>query len=272
MSVQHADHAAPMATLHAEWGEGRTAQDGPAEPGRRHAARLEPFDSYWQAPADVEQGYAKFAAYYRANYLPHLPAERGLRILVVSCGPGYLVNLLREAGYTDLAGIDSDPSKIAHAHRHGLPCETAEAFAYLERNQAPFDVILPEQELNHLTLDEQLEFLSLCRRNLKPGGLLLVYGLNGANPLVGSENLAHNIDHFNTFTDYSLRQILQLAGFVEIKVMPLKLYVFWKNPLNYVGLAATSLLELMFRACFILYGKDVKVLTKKLAAVCRSPG
>ena len=111
----------------------------------------------------------------------------------------------------------------------------------------------------------------MCRRNLKPGGLLIVYGLNGANPLVGAENLAHNIDHFNTFTDYSLRQVLELAGFTSVQVMPLRLYVFWKNPLNYIGLAATTLLELVFRCCFILYGKDVKVLTKKLAAVCRSP-
>ena len=168
-------------------------------------------------------------------------------------------------------GIDSDPEKIAHARRRELPCETAHAFAFLEQNHEPFDVIIPEQELNHLTLDEQLEFLSLCLRNLKPGGLMIVYGLNGANPLVGSENLAHNIDHFNTFTDYSLKQVLQLAGFTDIKVMPLKLYVFWKNPLNYVGLAATSLLELFFRVCFVLYGKDVKVLTKKLAAVCAAP-
>ena len=125
--------------------------------------------------------------------------------------------------------------------RRQLPCETAHAFAFLEQNHEPFDVIVPEQELNHLTLDEQLEFLSLCLRNLKPGGLMIVYGLNGANPLVGSENLAHNIDHFNTFTDYSLNQILQLAGFTDIKVMPLKLYVFWKNPLNYVGLAGHEL-------------------------------
>lgn len=238
---------------------------------RRPAARLEPFDSYWQAPADVDKGYAKFAAYYRANYLPHLPAERSSRILVVSCGPGYLVALLQQAGYTNIVGIDSDPEKIAHAKRRLLPCETAEAFAFLEQNRDPFDVIIPEQELNHLTLDEQLEFLELCRRNLEPGGLMVVYGLNGANPLVGSENLAHNIDHFNTFTDYSLKQVLQLAGFERIKVMPLKLYVFWKNPLNYVGLAVTTVLELFFRACFVLYGKDVKILTKKLAAVCSNP-
>src|SRR5690606_30487738 len=64
---------------------------------RKLAARLEPFDSYWQAPDDVESGYASFAAYYRANYLQHLPGDRGARILVISCGPGYLVNVLAQA-------------------------------------------------------------------------------------------------------------------------------------------------------------------------------
>lgn len=264
MNAQHAENVTTLATALG----GRAAARGES---RQLAARLEPFDSYWQAPADVDSGYDKFAAYYRANYLPYLPKDRNVRILVLSCGPGYLVNLLRGEGYNNVIGIDSDPVKIAHAQRRGLPCETAPAFAYLERNREPFDVIIPEQELNHLTLDEQIEFLGLCRTNLRPGGLMIVYGLNGANPLVGSENLAHNIDHFNTFTDYSLKQILQLTGFGDVKIMPLKLYVFWKNPLNYAGLVATTLLELFFRACFILYGKDVKILTKKLAAVCRNP-
>ena len=265
MSVQHAENVARLAPVAAER---QSASAG----RRRLAARLEPFDSYWQAPKDVESGYAKFAAYYRHNYLGRLPADRGARILVVSCGAGYLVDLLAKEGYRNVVGIDSDPEKIAYATRRGLPCEVGEAFPYLERDAEPFDVIVPEQELNHLTLDETIEFLELCRRNLRPGGLVIVYGLNGANPLVGSENLAHNIDHFYTFTDYSLRQVLQLAGYRDIEVAPLKLYVFWRNPLNYVGLAVTTLLEIFFRACFILYGKDVKVLTKKLAATARSPG
>ena len=53
---------------------------------------------------------------------------------------------------------------------------------------------------------------------------------------------------------------------------PLKLYVFWKNPLNYVGLAFTTLFELACRLGFILYGKDVKVLSKKLMATARNIG
>lgn len=238
----------------------------PATP-RVLSARLEPFDSYWQAPKDVESGFRSFTAYYKANYLPHLPADRNARILVISCGPGYLVKVLRDQGYVNVLGIDSDPAKVEVARRHGLPCEVARAFEFLEAAQTPYDVIIPEQELNHLTLDETIEFLELCRRALRPGGKVIVYAMNGANPFVGSENLAHNIDHFYNLTEYSLGQVLGLAGYAQVQVFPLKLYVFWRNPLNYVGLAVTTVLELLLRVVFMLYGKKVKVLSKKLAAV-----
>jgi SAM-dependent methyltransferase len=245
------------------------APSSTASPARRLSARLEPFDSYWQAPKDVEAGYAKFGAYYRANFLPHLPTDREAKILVISCGPGYLVKLLADRGYRHAWGIDSDPAKVAVATRHGLVCRVAEAFPFLETRSEEFDAIVGEQELNHLTKAEMIEFLGLCRRALKPGGTLVVYGLNGANPITGPDSLAHNIDHFHTFTDYSLAQSLEIAGFTDVRPFPLRLYVFWKNPLNYVGLAVTSLLHLLFRAMFVMYGKDAKIFTKKLGAVAR---
>ncbi len=251
-----------------ETGRGRADQTDLAT-GRsaRLAARLEPFDSYWQAPNDVEKGFTSFTAYYRANYLAHLPSDKQARILVISCGPGYLVKMLRDCGYSNILGIDSDPAKVEVARRHGLPCEVARAFEFLEATRSTYDVIIPEQELNHLTLAETIEFLELCRRALRPSGKVIVYAMNGANPFVGSENLSHNIDHFYNLTEYSLGQVLTLAGYQQVRVFPLKLYVFWRNPLNYVGLAVTSVLELLLRVVFMLYGKKVRVLSKKLAAV-----
>jgi SAM-dependent methyltransferase len=233
------------------------------------AARIEPFDSYWQAPEDVEAGYRRFSAYYRHNYLTHLPKQKDASILVISCGPGYLVDLLKSEGYENVIGIDSDEGKIEFARKRDLNCHVARAFEFLQSEEPEnFDVIIPEQELSHLTHEETIIFLRLCRERLKKGGKLVVYALNGANPLVGSENLAHNIDHFYTVTEYSLNQLLELGGFREIKIYPLKLYVFWKNPLNYVGLVATIIIELFFRGIFVLYGKNVKVLTKKILATC----
>ena len=44
------------------------------------AAQIEPFDSFWEAPEDVESGYKQFDAFYRHNYLRHIPADRQSRI------------------------------------------------------------------------------------------------------------------------------------------------------------------------------------------------
>jgi hypothetical protein len=99
----------------------------------------------------------------------------------------------------------------------------------------------------------------------------VLYAINSANPFVGSENRAQNIDHFYTVTEYSIRQLMQLGGLVNIKPFPLKLYVFWKNPLNYVGLAVTTVLEMGMRIMFRLYGKKVDILTKKIGATGYRP-
>jgi hypothetical protein len=64
-----------------------------------------------------------------------------------------------------------------------------------------------------------------------------------------------------------LTQLLELGGFRQVRPFALKLYVFWKNPLNYVGLAVTTVLELGMRVIFMLYGKKVRVLSKKVAAL-----
>ena len=248
----------------------RPLPGGLAQP--RLAARLEPFDSYWQAPADVDKGYKSFSAYYRANYLPRIPQDRQARILVISCGPGYLVDLLVQSGYRNVLGIDSDAAKVEHAVRRQLPCEVATVFPFLSQHQTgEYDCIIPEQELNHLTMDETIAFLGLCRQALRPRGSVIVYAMNGANPLVGSENLAHNIDHFYNLTEYSIAQVLGLAGFERVEPFALKLYVFWKNPFNYVGLAVTGVLEAAMRIIFRLYGKKVRIVSKKIAAVAERP-
>lgn len=238
---------------------------------RELTARIEPFDSFWEGPDNVEKGYNSFSRFYKYNYLKHVPSDRNAVILNISCGPGYFVNLLVKEGYTSVTGIDSFEDKIKHAKAHGLPCERAEAFSYLENGNDSYDAIFCEQELNHLTKDEIIEFLELCWSKLKPGGVLISHALNGANPITGAEALAQNFDHYNTFTEYTMRQILEYTKFENIKVFPLNLYVFWTNPLNYVLILMSSLYNLFFRVSFIMYGKKNRLFTKKIAAAAYKP-
>jgi len=234
-------------------------------------ARIEPFDSFWEAPTDVEKGYSRFGRFYRRNYLDHLPSDRSARILVISCGPGYFVHLLAEVGYRTVLGIDSDSEKISYARRRGLNCRVDRMFRFLAENESSFNVIFAEQEINHLTKPEILAFLDACHRSLCPGGTLILHSINGASPITGSEARAGNFDHYNSFTEYSLKQVLEHRDFADVRILPLNLYVFFGNPANYVAWGLWSLLSLAFRLGFILVGKDARIFTKKIGAVARRP-
>ena len=141
----------------------------------------------------------------------------------------------------------------------------------MEKNRKSYDAIIAEQEINHLTKEEIIKFLRLCWNNLREGGTLVVHSLNGANPITGAEALGQNFDHYNTFTEYSLRQILEYAHFDDIEVIPLKLFVFYTNPANYVGIFLDKLLTFAFKLSFKFYGKSNRIFTKKIAAICRKP-
>lgn len=237
----------------------------------RLTAKIEPFDSFWEAPEDIEKGYASFYQFYKYNYLKYVPGNRGTNILVISCGPGYFVSLLNKEGYQNVLGIDSNTDKVRYAQEKELNCSVEEAFPFLAKHIDQYDVIFCEQELNHLTKEEILIFLKLCWQGLRPNGTLIVHVLNGGNPITGAEALAQNFDHYNTFTEYTLRQALKYAKFEEIVVIPLNLYVFYKNPLNYVLILINTFYTLFFKFSFRLYGKSNRLFTKKIGAICKKP-
>lgn len=236
------------------------------------AAQIEAFDTFWEGPEDIEKGYRTLYTFYKHNYLKYLPPNKNVNSLVISCGPGYFVDMMNRHGYNNVLGIDSDPLKVKHGTDRGLNCKAARAFEFLYDNLKSgikFDLIVTEQEINHLTKEELIDFLKLCKENLSDNGTLIVHVINGANPIVGSESLAQNFDHYFTFTEYSLKQVLEYAKFREIKIFPLNLYVFFSNPFNYVAMMVDKINTLFFRLNFILYGKSNKIFTKKIAAVCR---
>lgn len=66
-----------------------------------------------------------------------------------------------------------------------------------------------------------------------------------------------------------MRQLLKYSGFNDIQVIPLRLYVFYSNPLNYVGILLDTIVNLSFKVLFKFYGKPTRMFSKKIAAVAR---
>lgn len=234
---------------------------------KKLTAQIEPFDSFWEAPENIEKGYASFSKFYTRNYLRHFQVKPSDRILVVSCGPGYFVEVLKKRSCKNVLGIDSDQRKIAYAKARRLNCRAENAFAFLNKNKEPWDIIFAEQEINHLTKNEIKIFLKLCYANLKKDGSIVVHSLNGANPITGAEALAQNFDHYNTLTEYSLAQVLKSCGYKRTKIFPLNLYIFYENPANYIGMFLDRVIQLILRLGFIFYGKSNKIFSKKIGAI-----
>jgi len=230
-------------------------------------AFMEPFDSFWEAPRDIEKGYGRFAKFYLRNYFKYITPAHSDNILVVSCGPGYMLDVLKNKGFEHVVGIDSDPEKVAYAKQKGLHAQVAGAFEFLENTDEQYDLIVAEQEINHLTKEEIVTFFRLCGDRLKDGGKIVVHSLNGANPITGPEALAQNVDHYNTFTEYSLKQLLGYCGYEKMTVFPLRLYIFYENPLNVVGMVLDGIFNLIFKICFKFYGKSNNIFSKKIGAV-----
>jgi hypothetical protein len=124
--------------------------------------------------------------------------DRAARILVVSCGPGYLVSLLKRDGLhatwwalipTRARSSTQGAGRFAVRSGRGFPIPRGAPVGAVRRDHPRAGAEPPDHRG-----DDRLS--ETVRGALRPGGRVIVYAMNGANPLVGSENIAHNIDHF----------------------------------------------------------------------------
>jgi 2-polyprenyl-3-methyl-5-hydroxy-6-metoxy-1,4-benzoquinol methylase len=162
---------------------------------------------------------------YEASYghivsrLPH-----GSKILDIGCGIGFLLFWLQQSRPErfDLVGVDISKPQIALAKRH-LP-ETVtllneKAADFLARNPRSFSAVFCTDVLEHIeTDDEMLEFLERARNCLLPSGLFVCQVPNMSN-LTSAHVRYVDLTHARGFTDFSLLQLLECAGFSESEIV-----------------------------------------------------
>jgi SAM-dependent methyltransferase len=218
-------------------------------------------------PGDEDE-FVRFLAYFKKNYLPHLPSQKNAMILELGCGMGHFLNFLEKEGYQNYLGVDICEENILFCAKRGISATHADIFSFLEDSGKLYDAIVMNDVLEHFDKGEVIQILGLAYKRLSPHGRLLLKVPNAANPIVASSSRYIDFTHELLFTEESISQVLRISGFKSIRIYAQDLYVFSKNPLNYLAKFLNFLLNGIFRLLFKLYGrKTTKIFTKCLIVV-----
>lgn len=124
----------------------------------------------------------------RKSLRAFLPIESGARIADIGCGPGFIVELLPpDVSYS---GFDTDARYIAYASaRFGGRGRFFHSLfdADAARDHGPFDIVMMNGVLHHLSDDEVHQTLSVVRQALHSGGR--IFTLDGCY-VAGQSRLA----------------------------------------------------------------------------------
>jgi len=164
---------------------------------------------------------------------------KGASILDAGCGQGHLLAALDRMGYACLVGIELSTSQLAAAERflpNSVILKQADVLSYLHQTpEASFDVIFFHDVLEHLPREQTLEVLSGFHSALKPGGRLQVRVPNSAI-LIGNYFQAIDFTHITHFTEFSLLQVIETAGFdvsrTKFDDQAPRLFWSWQRPLR----------------------------------------
>jgi 2-polyprenyl-3-methyl-5-hydroxy-6-metoxy-1,4-benzoquinol methylase len=182
--------------------------------------------------------------------------DKSARILDIGCGTGLSVFSLRETGYTNVIGIDTDPEQLAIAHSHGLPCQQVTPSpddAFYGEHRGEFDIILMYDLLEHIAKAQQVPFLRSVRRCLAERGRLILRVPNALGPAAMFQRYVDHTHHCS-FTIESLDYVLRNAGFRPAEIMPcseLRLASAWRNPWHLFRLGLVLTTRAIWRAAYV---------------------
>ena len=162
---------------------------------------------------------------YRAvlnAFAPQFDDGQGRRLLDFGCGAGHFLQLAHRRGF-ECHGVDLAPDAVEVARRRpsganayvGAPADVPEIAA------GGFDVITMWSVLAHLATP--VEDLTMLRRLLAPGGLLLILTVN-ADALVLKRKLdawaGFTKNHLRFYSADTLALLLERAGFAWMTTRP----------------------------------------------------
>jgi len=206
-------------------------------------------------------------AFYRRNYSPLMRDLPEGPILDIGCGLGDFLVFCGQGLERRAVGIDLDAENAAVCQAAKLDAVQAEARDFLARPDTYAGIVLNDV-IEHVAKDQIIPLLSLMHQRLVPGGRVILKTPNMANPLIAGRNRYIDITHQVGFTEESLIQVLEQAGFDDILVAPVDIYVTANPIANLGGRVLSAIMYAVWRLGYKVQGvPKVRVLTKGIMAV-----
>ena len=168
--------------------------------------------------ASLKRHFDRLASWYARRLKGYLPKNRGAARVDVPCGHGNFLYFLHRQGYHNVVGYDLDPEQVRLARLLDLPAREGNAFTVLGDSTQRYDCISSLDFLEHLSRDNALAFLELCRMRLNPDGVLLVRMPCADGPF-GAHDRYNDITHQWGATSNLLRVLLEMVGFTRVVIL-----------------------------------------------------
>lgn len=158
---------------------------------------------------------------FEREILPLLhSASKTSRIFDMGCGSGSLLKGLKDAGYTNVIGMDLSEEQVNMAHEFGVSeVVLGDAMQFFRGSEEQFDIITGMDIIEHFTKDELVELLQLIQSKLKKGGMAIFRTPNMDAPIATAFAIG-DFTHENYLNASSAEQVMLSCGFVDVNVKP----------------------------------------------------
>jgi 2-polyprenyl-3-methyl-5-hydroxy-6-metoxy-1,4-benzoquinol methylase len=156
-----------------------------------------------------------------SNIIKALPRDKKSKIIDIGCGFGRWLRYLQKNGYENITGVDVGEEQNRFLNQKKITVIKSDIINYLKTTKDRFDVATCFDVLEHFNKNEILELLPLVKNILRNEGVLIIRVPNGEAMFKGGI-MYGDFTHETFFTQRSLKQVLSITGFSEVKTYPLR--------------------------------------------------